>query len=400
MFTQKLLSALAVVSVAAAQGTSICSQATATINSQADATQYASCSTISGSVLVGPLASGEISFDGPSTITGDLTVNNASALTSFTSSSIGQIGGTFTLNALTLLSNLEFDKLTTVKIIDFVSLPALSALQFPATVSSAESVTVSNTFLNTLNGINLNTVATLQIDNNLHLTSFSTQVGNITSSATINANGQGLTVTFPNLIWAANLTFRNIASVNIPSLAVINGSLGFYETDLETISAPNLTTVGDFATGQGSLAFVDNTALTNISMPLLQSVGGADQIANNTDLHAIAFPALTDVGGAIDFTGNFTTPVLPAINNIKGGFNVQSQQSIDCTKFKAEAGSGKAIQGVFNCFTTNNVAGIGTSTASGSSASSTSTKGAAASFGVSEAAAGLSVIGGLLQMLL
>ncbi len=211
------------------------------------------------------------------------------------------------MNALTLLSNLEFDKLTTVKIIDFVSLPALSALQFPATVSSAESVTVSNTFLNTLNGINLNTVATLQIDNNLHLTSFSTQVGNITSSATINANGQGLTVTFPNLIWAANLTFRNIASVNIPSLAVINGSLGFYETDLETISAPNLTTVGDFATGQGSLAFVDNTALTNISMPLLQSVGGADQIANNTDLHAIAFPALTDVGGAIDFTGNFTT---------------------------------------------------------------------------------------------
>jgi hypothetical protein len=55
------------------------------------------------------------------------------------------------------------------------------------------------------------------------------------------------------------------------------------------------------------LAFVDNTALTNISMDALKSVGGADQIANNTILAAISFPALVDVGGAIDFSGNFTT---------------------------------------------------------------------------------------------
>jgi len=401
MFAQKLLvPAFALLSVAAAQSASICSQATATINSQADATQYASCSTISGSVLLGSEASGIISLDGPSTITGDLTVNNASGLTQFSSSTIGQIKGTFTLEDLTLLSTLQFNELTAVKAISFVSLPALSSLLFPATVSSAQSVTISNTFLNTLDGINLNTVATLQIDNNNHLTTFSTQVGNITSSATINANGQGLTVSFPNLIWAANLTFRDVASVSIPSLAVINGSLGFYESSVETIFAPNLTSVGNFATGQGSLAFVDNTALTNITMPLLKSVGGADQIANNTDLHAISFPALVDVGGAIDFTGNFTTPDLPKLNNVKGGFNVQSQQAIDCSTYKAESGNGKAIQGTFTCEQTNNVQSLGTGTASGSSASATSSKGAAASFGVNEAAAGLSVIGGLLQMLL
>jgi hypothetical protein len=290
-----------------AQSAAICSQATVTINSQADATQYASCSTISGSVVLGPDASGIIALDGPSTITGDLTVNNASGLTEFSSASIGQIKGTFTLEDLTLLSTLQFNMLTAVKAISFVSLPALSSLLFPATVSSAKSVTISNTFLSTLDGINLDTVDTLQIDNNNHLTTFSTQVGNITISAIINANGQGLTVTFPNLIWAANLTFRDVASVSIPSLAVVNGSLGFYESSVDTISAPNLTSVGNFATGQGSLAFVDNTALTNITMPLLQSVGGADQIANNTDLHSISFPALVDVGGAIDFTGNFTT---------------------------------------------------------------------------------------------
>jgi hypothetical protein len=52
---------------------------------------------------------------------------------------------------------------------------------------------------------------------------------------------------------------------------------------------------------------VANTALTNISMNALKSVGGAAQVANNTLLNAISFPALVDVGGAIDFSGNFTT---------------------------------------------------------------------------------------------
>jgi len=184
-------------------------------------------------------------------------------------------------------------------------------------------------------------------------------------------------------------------------LAVVNGSLGFYESSIDSVNAPNLTSVGNFATGQGSMAFVMNTALTNISMPLLKTVGGANQIANNTELHGIAFPALTSVGGAIDFSGNFTTPVMPALNNVKGGFNVQSQQAIDCDGYKAEAGNGKAIQGVFKCFQASNVTGLsGTSTGTGSGASSTSSKGAAASFGINEAAAGLSVVGGLLQMLL
>jgi len=290
-----------------AQSATICSQPTATINSQADASAYADCSTISGSVVIGSAASGDISLNGPSSIGGDLVMINATQVTSFSSSTIGQIKGTFHLEDLTLLSSLSFGLLTAVKSIEFISLPNLGALTFSSFVSSAQTVTISNTFLGTLNGINLNTVATLQINNNPHLVSFSTQVGNITSAAVFNANGAGLKIDFPNLIWAANLTFRDVASVNIPSLAVVNGSLGFYETSLDSIYAPNLTSVGSFATGQGSLAFVDNTALTNISMDALKSVGGADQIANNTILAAISFPALVDVGGAIDFSGNFTT---------------------------------------------------------------------------------------------
>jgi aspartate 1-decarboxylase len=403
MFSTKLVvpALAALLSVTAAQTSSICSQATATINSQADATAFASCATISGSVVVSSSASGVVSIDGPQQITGDLTVENAGGLTSFGSTSLGSIGGTFTLTNLTLLSTLSFGDLTSVKTIAWTALPALSSLTFPSTISKATSVTISNTFLSTLDGINLDTVSVLEIDNNNRLTTFSTQVANITSSVNINANGNNLVVSFPNLIWAANMTFRNVSSVSIPSLATINGSLGFYGNYMTNIAAPNLTSVGSTATGAGSYAFVANAKLANISMPLLATVGGAFQIANNTGLTGIDFPALTTVGGAIDFSGNFSTPLLPALNNVKGGFNVQSTAQIDCSTFDSEHSS-KIIQGTYTCKTTADATSIGgtTGTTTGSSASATSSKGAAVSFGVSEAVAGLSVIGGLLQMFL
>merc|ERR1711939_232553 len=68
----------------------------------------------------------------------------------------------------------------------------------------------------------------LQIDNNNNLKQFDTQIANITNAVNINANGNQLAVTFPNLIWAANMTFRNVSSIKIPSLATVNGSMGFY----------------------------------------------------------------------------------------------------------------------------------------------------------------------------
>ena len=96
-----------------------------------------------------------------------------------------------------------------------------------------------------------------------------------------------------------------------------------------------------------------------------------------------------------------TRPVLPALGNVKGGFNVESKQAIDCDPFKAEASASGVIQGKFTCAGgLSTVSSLGTGTSSGSSASATGSKGAAVSYGINEAAAGLSVIGGLLQMLL
>jgi len=395
MLTQKLfLSALAVGSVVTAQS-AICSQATATVNSQADATALADCSTISGSLVISSTASGVISLDGPQQITGDLIAMNTGQMTSLTSATIGSIGGIFNLNNLTLLSTLQFPVLEAVGSISWTALPALPELSFTATISQAASVLITNTFLSTLDGINLATVATLNINNNNRLKTFSTQVANITQLLNIDSNGRSLDVSFPNLIWAANMTFRNCSSISMPSLATVNGSLGFYENFMTNVMAPNLTSTGK------DLAFVANPDFANLSMPLLQSVGGGVLIANNSDLDSIGFPSLTFVGGAIDFSGNFSTPSLPALNDVKGGFNMQSTANIDCSGFESEHTSG-LIQGVFTCKTTANAqSGTGTGTSTSSSASPTKTKGAAGQLSVNAGGViGLSVIGGLVQMLL
>jgi hypothetical protein len=236
-----------------------------------------------------------------------LICHNAGQLTSLSSSSIGSIGKAFDLFNLTLLSTLSMTDLQSANNISWNSLPALSSLTFPAVISKASIVLVTNTFLSTLDGINLKTVSSLDINNNNRLKTFSTQVANITSSLNIDSNGKLLDVAFPNLVWVANMTLRNVSSLSIPSLATVNGSLGLYENYFTSVNAPNLTSVGNSGTLQGSLAFVANPSLANISMPSLQSVGGANQIANNSALDAISFPALSFVGGAIDFSGNFST---------------------------------------------------------------------------------------------
>jgi hypothetical protein len=403
MFARILLPAFAVLSVAAAQSSnSVCSQATATITTPADATQYASCSTISGSVVISSDAANSIQLDGPQQITGDLIVSNATQLISFSSSTINAIGGAFRMDSLTLLSTLRFDELTQVGSIEWSALKALDTLTFPMFIQKAKSVLITNTFLSTLNGINLMTVATLNINNNLRLTNFSTQVNNITQLLNIEANGQKLNVQLPNLQTAANMTFRNVSTLSIPSLATVNGSLGFYGNYFESLSLPNLTTIGSKnQQNTGSLAIVANGDLANVSMPQLTTVQGAYQIANNSALQNISFPALSQIGGALDFSGNFSTPDLKSLSLVSGGFNMQSTAQIDCSAFDA-AKKGGEIQGLYTCTTTADAkAGVGSSpTTSATGSKSSSSKGAAVSYGVSDALAGISVLGGLLQMLL
>ena len=278
-----------------------CDGPTTNIQNSGDATALNVCKTITGDVVISPNAAGSIALNGVQQITGDLTCQNAGQLTSLSSDQLTSIGGTFGLSNLTILSTLQMNSLKSVKNIEWVSLPALQGLNFNQGVTQAQSVVISNTQLNTLTGVELDTIGSMDINNNPYLNTVNVNnLANVTQSLSFAANSKTLEISFPNLESAANLTFRNASAVTMPSLAKVNGSLGFFSNTFQSFAAPNLTSTG------GSLAFVDSPGLTNLSFPQLTQVGGAFLVANNTNLTSIdGFANLGVIVGALDFAGSF-----------------------------------------------------------------------------------------------
>lgn len=287
-------------------------QGTLTIASTADASALASCTTYSGSVAIetglayskDQNGNQQVEVQTVKTITGNLTVTGAISLSSLTFGSLQSIGG-FELGGLTVLSELSMPQLAQVQQLNFTALPALQTLDFGGTgLTKASSVLITNTGLSSLTGINnLQQVDTFNVNNNQALQNISLQVTSISKSLDIEANDgyqTGLTTSFPMLETAMNMTFRNCSSISLPALANVTEDLGFYGNTMETFAAPNLTSAG-------GLIFVDNTALTNISLPQLTSINATYQIANNTMLKQVnGFTKLSVVKGALDFSGNFT----------------------------------------------------------------------------------------------
>lgn len=222
-------------------------------------------------------------------------------MTSISGASLQTIGDAFRLENVQILSTLNFPQLSEVGSVEWTGLPNLQGLSFTTGLSQADSLTIINTGLSSLDGINLESVDTFVVTNNNYLNQISMQVESISDRIELAANGRDVEAEFPNLQWAYNMTLANVSSVSIPSLSSVNGSLGFYSNFIESVSAPNLTNVG------GGLSFVANADLTNASFPELTTISGGLLIANNTAFEEITgFPALTRVGGAVDISGNFT----------------------------------------------------------------------------------------------
>lgn len=303
--------------------------------------------TFRGSITISPDVTEPIALDGITGISGSLTANNVTQMNSLGADSLQFIGEDFSLLSLTVLSTLSFPSLVRVNNIMWETLPNLQGLSFSSNgLQEVSTLTIQDTQLGSLDGINLQIADRINIQNNRYLNKVNMQLGNISDSLTLGANGNKLDATFPNMMWANNMTFRNVSTVSIPSLASINGSLGFYSNGFEELSAPNLTRVGS------DLSIVSCNAVTSIKMPQLTRIGGGFQIANNTALETInSFPKVQSIGGALDFNGEFSNVQLPALDDVRGAFNLQSTQDIGraCDHFSSIAGENAAIKGTYTC---------------------------------------------------
>jgi hypothetical protein len=320
------IAAPALVAASTAYAASCSVSATTTIQNAGDATGLASCSTFTGSIAIATGTTEDIAINGVKKITGDLIANDNDNMKQISASDLVTLDGAMNLQGLTSLYALNFPKLKTVDSIKWQALPNLQEIGFTSEVTKADKIDIQNTALRSLKGINIEEADEIFIANNGYIDDISMQLGNVSTSLTLADNNEAVKVQLPNLIWASNLTFRFCASVSVPSLETLNGSLGLYNNGFETFAAPNLTSVGE------AVAIVANEQLNNISFPLLTKVNGNIQIANNSKLIEVeGFPKLKSIGGAFDMSGNFTSVQTPELNSVKGAFNLQSSGQLNDT---------------------------------------------------------------------
>ncbi|KAK6358835.1 hypothetical protein TWF696_000015 [Orbilia brochopaga] len=328
MLRKILLSSLAVIGAVNAQR-NICGATTTVAQTQADLDNLQNCATLNGDLVLGP-ALVTATINGVRTIKGDLIVANCVLLQTLQAPELASIEGKFNMTSLTVLNTASFRSLTSVGEIYWQTLPALSQLTFTATVTQASRVTITDTILESLQGINLVTVQRFNINNNRYLKEVKVQLQNVTDSLAIEFNSPSVAASFPNLVWANNATFRSCGDVQIPKLSVVNGSLGFFENGFDGLQAPMLTAVGTGTQG-GDITFANNKQLTNVSMPVLTTIFGTLQFVNDTNVEDISgFPKLSVVHGSIDISGKFDKAEFPAVKDIRGGFNLQTTAEFDC----------------------------------------------------------------------
>ncbi|CZR54537.1 uncharacterized protein PAC_04421 [Phialocephala subalpina] len=352
---------------------------TLTIANQASASAISSCTVFSGKILE------------------NLVVENSGSLTALGSDSLRRIDGNFTISNVTLLSTLSFPQLTAVDTISFIALPAVSQFTFTSGLSSVSNVIIENSFLSSLNGINLQNADSVQITNNNRLKTISLPLETAKVGIWIEANGNAANVSLPDLTSAGSITLRNVSGISLPSLSFLSGGLLLQGTYISGFAVDKLSVISD------ALTMHDNDKLNDTSFQGLLSAGTID-VANNTKLSSISFDKLSRVEN-VTISGNLTNIDMPELTSVNSTFSLQSiDPTFNCSAFDSDH-SRSVIPGNYTCLGTHvqistSISSPGSTTTPGSGSSSSSTPGSSSSSGLSGGEIGGIVLGVVMALAL
>lgn len=346
-------------SISIASGCSFSDPFTAT--AQSDLDKLAGCQAVEGDIVItGDLGSASIA--NVKAIYGDLQIFNATNLQFFAADAVTTITGSLKLHGLTVLSTLSFGQLSSVGAINWVTLPNLVDTGLNQ-VTDCNSILVSDTMLSDLKGLNPTNVEIFNINNNFNLASISSNIQTVSNALTVAFNGDNTVVEFDELVWANNLTFYSVASISMASIAAVNKSAGFFESAVEELLFPLITTIG------ADLTIENNDDLTYIDFSNVTAIGGGLVIANNTELHSIDnIDSIKTVQGAVILKGDFDNCTMDSLKTVRGAFDLETTGYADCSPYKKLSKNG-GIQGSFTC-----KAKTRASSSSSKSAASSSTK--------------------------
>lgn len=281
-----------------------CASSNFTINSATKASPLADCSTFIGDVVITRSADPQIDLSGPTQIEGDVIMENNGGVIVLSSSSLTTITGLLALENVTLLSTLNMPALTSVGSIHWVSLPALNSLSFTSGITKAGNISVVNTFLSSLEGIEPSSIGELRIVSNRRLRKIDLPIRNITGNLTFQHNGVKAQIVSSNPVVAKALNINNVTSFEASRREAIGGHA---QLNSDYFALPLLTTIG-------GLASFDDSQFNNLKAPSLENCGGLI-ITNNPTLTDIDLPALKTISGQLKMTNN---TMLETVDGLKG----------------------------------------------------------------------------------
>ncbi|KAH3667772.1 hypothetical protein WICMUC_005304 [Wickerhamomyces mucosus] len=319
-----------------------CSQGNYQVSSTAELEQLYQCDNIVGSVHISNYKGSVIDTGSIQTISGDLSVSNASSLVKINVPNLASIGGTFSLKELTSLASISAPSLNSVDSINWKVLPILSTATLDKGIKQIRSITISDTSLTRVSGFDVATLNTLNLNNNRFLDIISMNVTSIKEKLTISANSKNAIALFPELKWANNITIRDISSINLSNMEKVDESMEFISNNFKSLKLPKLESVG------GTLSIIENHNLKEVEFNNIDEIGGGLMIVNNTMIESVNFfPKLSSIGGAIELLGSLKEANFSKLRLVKGSAIIQSvYESFDCSLWTKGLGdSGSIVRG-------------------------------------------------------
>jgi hypothetical protein len=264
-----------------------------TIVDQSDVAQspIASCTSFTGDIILDN-ASGSISFTTSSNSDFSLSVLDGSVycrnnvdLQTLSMYGLTTITGSIVIDSADILQEMSAFDLVNVKAIRITNAPQFTSLGL--LMKRVETLEIGGTPMTAENTVNsgfvVESFGTLYVHDNFGLTigarSFP-HLQNITESFIFENNGPNSQI-FMELIWANNITLRNIQLVELNSMIAVNDSF-------EISNSVNLT---------------------GARFPALSLLGGSFYIQNNPILQGVGWGNLTTIGGSLVVAGNPAMPL-------------------------------------------------------------------------------------------
>ena len=164
------------------------------VQSQADLDPIKSCKKYTGSISIDKVSSVDLSLPGVAQVDGDINVLNNEALARLSFPQLQAVNG-FKLENNRALSKLELSSLMAARSFVVAVHPSLPAISFPAGLSQVSKITVTDTTIARLEGLNMDRADEIVIDNNMYLKNLvARNLSEVTNSMAISENSPELTL--------------------------------------------------------------------------------------------------------------------------------------------------------------------------------------------------------------